>query len=148
VQSPSNLLPHCISYQTFTGDDLTAICEQLKEGFKGFGTDEDKVLDAMGSLTLEQRCYISLKYKEMYDKDLRDVLKSECGKRNFGKTLEMMSLAPHIMEVSYIKQAGKGLGTDERLLHSIICGRSNRDMEILVSISYRYPETCYSAAIR
>ena len=38
-----------------------------------------RMLNAMGALTPEQRCYLGLKFKEVYDKDLRAFVKSECG---------------------------------------------------------------------
>lgn len=102
--------------------------------------NQSRLLNAMGTLTPEQRCYIGMKYKELFDTDLRDLMKSECGKKAFGLGLQMLALPPNEMEVSFLKRAAKGIGTDERLVHSIICGRSNKDMEILKKTFFR----CYT----
>lgn len=93
--------------------------------------DRSRLLVAMGTLTGEQRCYVGMKYKEMFDKDLRDLMKSECGKKDFGYGLQLLALPPDAVDVSLIRKAAKGAGTNERLLHTIICGRSNKDMEVL-----------------
>ena len=61
----------------------------------------------MGTLTLEQRCYIEMKFKDMFGKDLRDLIKSECGKRDFGFALDMIAIAPHLMECSFLRTACK-----------------------------------------
>lgn len=85
----------------------------------------------MGTVTPEQRCYLGMKYKEMFDKDLKDVMRSECGRKDLGSALQLLSLSPDAMDVELLRKACKGIGTNERLLQTIICGRSNKDMEIL-----------------
>lgn len=79
----------------------------------------------------ETRCKVPIRYKEIYDKDLRALVKSECGNRDFGTALKFLAVNPVEAECDMINKACKGLGTDELLLYPIICGRSNRDMEIL-----------------
>ena len=74
----------------------------------GFGTDEARLLNAMGALTGEQRCFLASKYKQMFDKDLKEVMKSECGKRDFGTALQLISLPPNVMEAHLLRKAGKG----------------------------------------
>lgn len=75
----------------------------------GFGTDEDRLLNAMGALTPEQRCFVGAKYKELYDKDLPAIMRSEAGKRDFGTALQLLALPPHVMEAELLKRAGKGM---------------------------------------
>jgi Annexin len=41
------------------------------------------------------------------------------------------AVPPDVAECDMIKKACKGIGTDETLVYSIICGRSNKEMEIL-----------------
>lgn len=62
----------------------------------------------MGSQTSEQRCLVHLCYKEKYGKELKDVVKSECGNRDFGIALQYLSLAPDMAEAQMLKDACKG----------------------------------------
>jgi hypothetical protein len=85
----------------------------------------------MGSMSPETRCKVPLRYKEMYEKDLKALMKSECGSRDFGTALQFLAVNPVEAECDMVKKACKGLGTNEGLLYPIICGRSNKEMEIL-----------------
>jgi len=57
---------------------------------------------------MEQRCKVHLKYKEMFGKELKDVIKSECGKRAFGTALQYLSMAPDMAECQMLRDACKG----------------------------------------
>ena len=85
----------------------------------------------MGSMSGETRCKVMLRYKELYEKDLKAVMKSECGSRDFGTALQFLAVDPLTAEVDMIRTACKGVGTNELLLYPIICGRSNKEMELL-----------------
>mmetsp|Transcript_22673 Transcript_22673/g.64190 ORF Transcript_22673/g.64190 Transcript_22673/m.64190 type:complete len:330 (-) Transcript_22673:148-1137(-) len=113
------------------GDDITEICEKIHKACKGWGTDESGLVKALAATTPEQRCQIPVKYKEVYGKALEDVMKSECGSRDFGTALQFLAVTPVQAECAMVKKACKGLGTNELVLYPIICGRSNKDMEIL-----------------
>jgi len=127
-----DLYPPCVNDTTPTiGADIDKICEEIHDACKGFGTDESKLLQAMGSQTPEQRCKVHICYKKKYGKELKDVMKSECGKRAFGQALQYLAVAPDMAECHMIKDACKGMGTNEMLIVSILCGRTNEEMEIL-----------------
>lgn len=79
----------------------------------------------------ELRCKVPLRFQEMFDKSLKSLMKSECGSRDFGTALQLMAVNPVEAECDMIKLACKGLGTKEDILYPIICGRSNKEMEIL-----------------
>lgn len=78
----------------------------------------------------EDRCKVSLRYKEVYGKELKDVLAREC-RGDFGTALQFLAVPLDVAECDMIKKACKGVGTDETLVYSIIAGRSNREIEIL-----------------
>lgn len=82
-------------------------------------------------MTPETRCKVPLRYAELYDKDLKAVMKSECGSRDFGTALQFLAVNPLEAECDMIKKSCKGLGTNEGTLYPIICGRTNKEMEIL-----------------
>jgi hypothetical protein len=90
-----------------------------------------RLLTAMGSMSPETRCQVPIKYKEIYGKELKAVMKSECGNRNFGSALQFLAVPPDEADCDMIAKACKGMGTDELLLSTIICGRSNKEMELL-----------------
>lgn len=95
------------------------------------------MIEAIGNTTGDERKLISLRYPEMYEKDLRKLLKSECGSNNFGQALQYLSLGPVESECRMLKKAVDGLGTNEVMMYSILCGRSNADMELLKKTYYK-----------
>jgi annexin A7/11 len=88
-------------------------------------------LKAMGSQSAETRCKVPLRYKELFGKKLDDVMKTECGNKDFGTALQFLAQNPVDAECDMIMSACKGLGTKEKLLGTIICGRSNAEMTLL-----------------
>lgn len=59
------------------------------------------------------------------------MMKSECGSRDFGTTLQLLAIPTHEMECDMITKACKGFGTNELVLYPIMCGRTNVEIEIL-----------------
>mmetsp|Transcript_388 Transcript_388/g.573 ORF Transcript_388/g.573 Transcript_388/m.573 type:complete len:331 (+) Transcript_388:63-1055(+) len=114
-------------------DDVLAACEAIKDACAGWGTDEQGVIDALGTLNGEMRHLVNLAYEQTYDKDLRKVMKSECGSGDFGFALQLMALPPHEADAMICRKAMSGMGTKERLLWPLLCGRSNEDMDLLKS---------------
>mmetsp|Transcript_8294 Transcript_8294/g.23023 ORF Transcript_8294/g.23023 Transcript_8294/m.23023 type:complete len:332 (+) Transcript_8294:62-1057(+) len=113
------------------GDEVDAICQEIHEACQGFGTDEDRLLNAMGGMTPETRCKVPVRYQEIYGKELKQKMRSECGNRDFGKALQFLAVPPNVAECDIIELACKGAGTNEKLLTTVICGRSNVEMELL-----------------
>jgi hypothetical protein len=58
-------------------------------------------------------------------------MKSECGKGDFGTALQFLVVPSDEAECDMMKKACKGLGTDELILHLIVCGRTNKEIQIL-----------------
>ena len=85
----------------------------------------------MASQNPEARCKIPIRYKEIYGKDLKAVMKSECGSRDFGTALQFLAVPPDEAECDMIEKACRGLGTNELILYPVICGRSNREISHL-----------------
>ena len=87
----------------------------------------------MGGMTPDMRTKVPLRYKELYGdtKELKKIMKSECGSRDFGTALQLLAVPPHVAECDMIALACKGLGTNEKLLSSILLGRTNAELELL-----------------
>ncbi|XP_054838370.1 annexin A11 [Eublepharis macularius] len=98
--------------------------EVLRKAMKGFGTDEQAIIDCLGSCSNKQRQQIILSFKTAYGKDLIKDLKSELS-GNFEKAVLAMLKTPVGFDVHEIKEAIKGAGTDEACLIEILASRSN-----------------------
>jgi len=119
------------------GVEIDERVEAIKEACEGFGTDESMLLEAIGATTPEERFKICLRYKDLHEEELKDVMENEAG-GDFGLALKLCSYGPVEAECYMIHRACKGMGeAHEVLLYSIICGRSNRDMELLKKTYYR-----------
>ena len=97
VERASSLKP-VVSHIQYT---ITTLCSY-----------DRRLLIAMGSMTPEMRCKVPVKYKEMFGKQLKDVMKSEAGKRDFGTALQLLSSPPDQAECGMIYRAVGGLGTN------------------------------------
>lgn len=97
---------------------------------KGFGTDEQAIIDCLGSRSNRQRQQILLSFKTAYGKDLIKDLKSELS-GNFEKTILALMKTPVLFDVYEIKEAIKGAGTDEACLIEILASRSNEHIREL-----------------
>ncbi|KAH0514868.1 Annexin A11 [Microtus ochrogaster] len=133
-----------------SGFDPLRDAEVLRKAMKGFGTDEQAIIDCLGSRSNKQRQQILLSFKTAYGKDLIKDLKSELS-GNFEKTILALMKTPVLFDVCEIKEAIKGnrdestnvdmslvqrdvqelyaagenrLGTDESKFNAILCARS------------------------
>ena len=86
------------------------------------------MIDALASKSSEMRYKIYYRYKAMYEKNLEDVMKSECGSGDFGLALQYLAVPPHVAEAMMLKRGMDGLGTKERILWPILCGRANDEI--------------------
>lgn len=119
------------------GEEIEEACNEIRAACKGWGTSEKRLINAIGSTTGEDRMKIAIKYQDMFEKDLIDVMESECGSGDFGLALQYLAMSPVAAECAMIKKACDGLGTNEKLLYTILCGRSNKDMEMLKKTFYK-----------
>ncbi|NXC50753.1 ANX11 protein, partial [Penelope pileata] len=113
-----------------SGFDPLKDAEVLRKAMKGFGTDEQAIIDCLGSRSNKQRQQIILSFKTAYGKDLIKDLKSELS-GNFEKTILAMMKTPIMFDAYEIKEAIKGIGTDENCLIEILASRSNEHIQEL-----------------
>jgi hypothetical protein len=94
---------------------------------KGFGTDEKTIIDVLGNRSNGQRMELKKSYQQMYGKDLVKELKSEIS-GNFWLTVEALMMTSTEYDAYSIREAVKGLGTDEEALIELLTTRSNEQL--------------------
>ncbi|XP_051968958.1 annexin A11-like [Xyrauchen texanus] len=116
------------SLKDFPGADPLRDVEVLRKSMKGFGTDENTIVELLGSRTNKQRVPMVAAYKTTYGKDLKSELKSELT-GNFESLVLGMMESPAQFDASELKEAISGAGTDEACLIEILVSRSNAEIQ-------------------
>ncbi|CAH1188320.1 unnamed protein product [Phyllotreta striolata] len=106
----------------------------LKKAFKGFGTDEDAVIEIITKRSNEQRREIATVYKTMYGKDLVKDLRSEL-RGHFEDVIVALMLEPVEFQAKELHRAVSGLGTDELSIVEIL-GVHDNDEVVAISNAY------------
>jgi hypothetical protein len=105
-----NLYPQSVLEPDLTPDfssDIDDKCTEVYEACKGWGTDDSRLLKALGSTTPAQRALIPIRFEQMHEKNLKKLVDSETS-GDFGTALELLSLSPDVAEAKMIKMACKG----------------------------------------
>lgn len=97
---------------------------------KGFGTDEDAIIEVLCRRTCDQRMEIVKIFKTAYGKDLIEDIKSEC-RNNFLGLLIALLTPKYEFYARELYEAMYGEGTDEDVLVEVMCGLSNHDIRAI-----------------
>ncbi|XP_034041337.1 annexin A11a isoform X2 [Thalassophryne amazonica] len=129
----------------FPGADPLKDVEVLRKAMKGFGTDEQAIIDLLGSRSNKQRVELLRAYKTSYGKDLIKDLHSELS-GDFRKLVMAMLKTPAQFDASELNSAIKGAGTDEACLIEILSSRSNAEIKEINQIyKQEYKKTLESS---
>jgi len=109
--------------------------ETLYKAMKGLGTDEDAILQLLTARSNGQRQQIKAAYKTLHGKDLIDDLKGELGGK-FESLVVALMTPPVNYDVTLLRDAIKGAGTDERVLVEILASRTAAQVKDIVA-AYR-----------
>ncbi|POM64058.1 Annexin (Annexin) Family [Phytophthora palmivora] len=115
--------------------EIDQACQAIHDACKGLGTDEEGLISALGTKSADQRYLISVRYQELFGKDLKKLLKSETS-GDFGHLLQLIARPLPEAEAAILRKATKGLGTKEKLIYPIVMGRTNVEMGILKKTFY------------
>nr|XP_002737547.1 PREDICTED: annexin A7-like isoform X1 [Saccoglossus kowalevskii] len=110
--------------------------QKCKIAMKGLGTDNKAIIEVLTTSSNEQRQAISKEYKVLFGKDLIEDIHSETS-GNFRKTCEALLRTPAELDAESIRNALKGLGTDEECLIEILCTSTNEEINAM--------KECYTA---
>ncbi|XP_029304994.1 annexin A11a isoform X3 [Cottoperca gobio] len=112
----------------FPGADQLRDAEVLRKAMKGFGTDEQAIIELLGNRSNRQRVPLLRAYKTAYGKDLVKDLHSELS-GDFRKLVIATLKTPAEFDASELHSAIKGAGTDEACLIEILSSRSNTEIK-------------------
>ncbi|XP_020805302.1 annexin B11 isoform X1 [Drosophila serrata] len=101
--------------------------QDLRKAMKGFGTDENALINIICRRTNEQRQEIQRQYKTHFGKDLIEDIKSETS-GNFEKLLVGLLRSIVDFYCAELNDAMAGIGTDETVLIEILCTLSNMEI--------------------
>ncbi|XP_061768531.1 annexin A5b [Nerophis ophidion] len=115
--------------------NASADAETLYKSMKGLGTDEETILQLLTSRSNAQRLQITSAYKTLFGKDLISDLKGELGGK-FETIIVALMTAPIAYDVTALRNAIKGAGTDEKVLVEILTSRTPQQVKKIVA-AYR-----------
>ncbi|KAM8773336.1 annexin A5b [Acanthopagrus schlegelii] len=115
--------------------NASADAEALYKSMKGLGTDEDTILQLLTARSNSQRQEIKATYKTLFGKDLVDDLKGELGGK-FETLIVGLMTPPLTYDVTLLRNAIKGAGTDEKVLVEVLASRTCQQVKDIVA-AYR-----------
>ncbi|XP_055298593.1 annexin B11 isoform X2 [Sitodiplosis mosellana] len=119
--------PTLVPAQSF---DPVVDAQALRKAMKGFGTDEDGIINVICRRSNEQRQIIQRTYKTNFGKDLIEDIRSETS-GNFENLLVAL-LTPIVdFYVKELHDAMAGIGTDEDVLIEMLCTMSNYEIHTI-----------------
>ncbi|CAF99152.1 unnamed protein product, partial [Tetraodon nigroviridis] len=110
--------------------DPAADAQALRKAMKGFGTDEDAIIDIVAQRSNAQRQEIRQTFKSLLGRDLMKDLKSELSK-NLERLIIGLMLTPAEFDAKMMRKAMEGAGTDEHALIEILVTRSNAEIQAM-----------------
>ncbi|XP_069481924.1 annexin A1-like [Ambystoma mexicanum] len=111
----------------------------LEKAIKTKGVDEKSITEVLTKRNNEERQQIKAAYQQATGKPLEDALKKALS-GHYEEVVLALLKPPALFDACELKQATKGLGTDEDTLIEILCSRTNQEL--------REINKCYKEAFK
>uniref|UniRef100_A0A8C8RPA4 Annexin n=1 Tax=Pelusios castaneus TaxID=367368 RepID=A0A8C8RPA4_9SAUR len=111
--------------------DPTPDAQVLYKAMKGFGTDEQAIIDVLTKRSNAQRQQIARSFKEQFGKDLITSLQSELSGK-FERLLVALMYPPFKYDAKELHDAVKGLGTSEGVIIEILASRTKVQIKEII----------------
>jgi Annexin len=85
--------------------------------------NKKKTIDALATQDATTRYYMSIRYKELYNESLEQLMKKEFS-GDVGLALRWLAMPADQAEAKMIKEACKGVGSEVNMIWSILVGRT------------------------
>lgn len=122
----SHSFPH--SQHDCCFSEIDEACQTIHDATKGWGANFAKVNNELSTRDQTERTKLIIRYKEMFGKNLHEVMYKEFS-GNAGVALQFLAYRPDQAECAMIKKASEGIGAAANVIYSILCGRTNAEME-------------------
>ncbi|SCV73439.1 BQ2448_7365 [Microbotryum intermedium] len=116
--------------QAVDGYDPAKDIETIKKACKGLGTNEDKITGVVATLQAVRIPPLIYAYKAREGKDMIKLLEKEL-RGNYETLIVQILVGPLIGDVELVKDACKGLGTNEMILTEVLIGRTPLAVDLL-----------------
>ena len=117
--------------------DASKHADALRKAMKGFGTDEGTLIKILATADPLYVAKLNHTYSQRLGRNLEKDVKSEVSGK-LEDALVAFIRGPLMQDVHAVRNAVKGIGTNEDLLNDVLIGRSNADLE---AIKRAYRET-------
>ncbi|XP_033171794.1 annexin B10 isoform X2 [Drosophila mauritiana] len=113
--------------------DAAQDAQVLRAAMKGFGTNEQEIIDVLVGRSNQQRQTIKAVYEAEFERDLVDDLKDELGGK-FEDVIVGLMMPPVEYLCKQLHAAMAGIGTEEATLVEILCTKTNEEMAQIVAV--------------
>lgn len=110
------------------GHEVDLACEEIEKATTGWGATKSKVIENLATHDPLTRTKIYRRYKELYSQDLAELMAKEF-RGDLGDALEFLAYPPDMAECAMLHKAMKGIGCQVNVIYSILCGRTNSELE-------------------
>jgi len=110
-----------------------AAADELYKAMKGFGTDEKKIIQVLGSLPHDGRVAIAGEFQAAHGKSLEKELDSELS-GNFRSTCKRLAKSIPEVKADHLHDAMAGLGTKESAVIDTITQSTNYELQAISQV--------------
>ncbi|ORY34884.1 hypothetical protein BCR39DRAFT_515367 [Naematelia encephala] len=122
--------PPAVPLTNLNGYNPQFDAERIRKATKGFGTDENTLIDTLAPLDAFQFDVLSRTYEQTVGRTLQKTLEKELSSW-LEFTLVLLALGPLHGDLHLLHRACAGAGTHEDLLNEVLLGRTNEEIFLL-----------------